>query len=68
MPVGVVGGQPPADFGLRLMDAFRRSLSFPTFSSDTVPGTDRRALRSSQFDDAAKGDLRTVFGRIVLAP
>ncbi|MGY5012124.1 zinc-dependent alcohol dehydrogenase family protein [Streptomyces sp. 900105755] len=58
--VGVVGGQPPADFGTRLMDAFRRSLSFATFSSDTVPGPDRQAVRSSQFADAARGDLRTV--------
>ncbi|MFJ9025234.1 zinc-binding dehydrogenase [Streptomyces sp. NPDC102259] len=58
--VGVVGGQPPADFGMRLMDAFRRSLSFATFSSDTVPGPDRQAVRSSQFADAARGDLRTV--------
>ncbi|MFD5142999.1 zinc-binding dehydrogenase [Streptomyces sp. NPDC058401] len=58
--VGVVGGQPPADFGTRLMDAFRRSLSFSTFSSDTVPGPDRRAVRSNQFTDAASGDLRTV--------
>ncbi|MFD4507074.1 zinc-dependent alcohol dehydrogenase family protein [Streptomyces sp. NPDC058457] len=58
--VGVVGGQPPADFGTRLMDAFRRSLSFATFSSDTVPGPDRQAVRSSQFADAAHGDLRTV--------
>ncbi|MFD9322990.1 zinc-binding dehydrogenase [Streptomyces sp. NPDC060053] len=58
--VGVVGGQPPADFGTRLMNAFRRSLSFATFSSDTVPGPDRQAVRSSQFADAAHGDLRTV--------
>lgn len=58
--VGVVGGQPPADFGTRLMDAFRKSLSFATFSSDTVPGQDRQAVRSSQFADAARGDLRTV--------
>ncbi|GAB1333205.1 zinc-binding dehydrogenase [Streptomyces sennicomposti] len=58
--VGVVGGQPPADFGMRLMDAFRRSLSFATFSSDTVPGPDRQAVRSSHFADAAHGDLRTV--------
>lgn len=63
--VGVVGGQPPADFGMRLMDAFRRSLSFATFSSDTVPGADRRAVRSSQFDDAAKGDLRTVVHEVL---
>ncbi|WP_405632973.1 zinc-binding dehydrogenase [Streptomyces sp. NBC_00016] len=58
--VGVVGGQPPADFGTRLMAAFRKSLSFATFSADTVPGPDRQAVRSSQFADAARGDLRTV--------
>ncbi|MEU8789619.1 zinc-binding dehydrogenase [Streptomyces sp. NPDC048643] len=58
--VGVVGGQPPADFGMRLMDAFRRSLSFATFSSDTVPGPERQAVRSSQFAAAAGGLLRTV--------
>jgi NADPH:quinone reductase-like Zn-dependent oxidoreductase len=58
--VGVVGGQPPTDFGMRLIDAFRRSLSFATFSSDSVPGTERQAVRSSQFTDAARGDLRTV--------
>lgn len=59
MAVGVVGGQPPADFGMRLMDAFRRSLSFATFSSDSVPGPDRQAVRSAQFADAALGELRT---------
>jgi NADPH:quinone reductase-like Zn-dependent oxidoreductase len=63
--VGVVGGQPPADFGMRLMDAFRRSLSFATFSSDTVPGPDRRMVRSSQFADAARGDLRTVVHEVL---
>lgn len=63
--VGVVGGQPPADFGMRLMNAFRRSLSFATFSSDTVPGSDRQAVRSSQFADAALGDLRTVVHEVL---
>ncbi|WP_030739554.1 zinc-binding dehydrogenase [Streptomyces sp. NRRL S-31] len=58
--VGVVGGQPPADFGMRLLDAFRKSLSFAAFSSDTVPGPDRQAVRSSHFAAAARGDLRTV--------
>ncbi|MET9290592.1 zinc-binding dehydrogenase [Streptomyces sp. NPDC003077] len=58
--VGIVGGQPPADFGTRLLDAFRKSLSFATFSADTVPEPDRQAVRSSQFADAAHGDLRTV--------
>ncbi|MGX1267396.1 zinc-dependent alcohol dehydrogenase family protein [Streptomyces phaeoluteigriseus] len=63
--VGVVGGQPPSDFGMRLMDAFRRSLSFATFSSDTVPGPDRQAVRSAQFADAAHGGLRTVVHEVL---
>ncbi|TQJ36921.1 zinc-dependent alcohol dehydrogenase family protein [Streptomyces sp. SLBN-115] len=63
--VGVVGGQPPADFGMRLMDAFRRSLSFAAFSSDTVPRPDRQTVRSSQFADAAQGHLRTVVHKVL---
>ncbi|MFD8685973.1 zinc-binding dehydrogenase [Streptomyces sp. NPDC059651] len=63
--VGVVGGQPPADFGMRLLDAFRRSLSFATFSSDTVPILDRQAVRSAQFADAAHGRLRTVVHEVL---
>ncbi|TXS61306.1 MULTISPECIES: zinc-binding dehydrogenase [unclassified Streptomyces] len=63
--VGVVGGPPPADFGARLMEAFRRSLSFATFSSDTVPGSDRQAVRSSQFTEAARGELRTVVHEVL---
>ena len=58
--VGAVGGQPPADFGTTLMAAFRKSLSFATFSSATVPGSDRRAVRSAQFAAAVDGTLRTV--------
>jgi NADPH:quinone reductase-like Zn-dependent oxidoreductase len=35
--VGVVGGQPPKDFGATLMAAFQRSLSVATFSAATCP-------------------------------
>ncbi|WEV24320.1 zinc-binding dehydrogenase [Streptomyces sp. 71268] len=63
--VGVVGGQPPTDFGGRLLAAFRRSLSFATFSSDTVPGPARQAVRSAQFADAARGALRTVVHEVL---
>lgn len=63
--VGVVGGRPPADFGMRLMDAFRKSLSFATFSSDTVPAPERQAVRSAQFAAAARGDLRTVVHEVL---
>ncbi|MEU5088821.1 zinc-binding dehydrogenase [Streptomyces sp. NPDC021356] len=63
--LGVVGGPPPADFGIRLMDAFRKSLSFAAFSLDTVPGPDRQAVRSSQFAAAARGDLRTAVHEVL---
>ncbi len=58
--VGVVGGQPPEDFGMRLVHGFRKSLTFATFSADTVPGPDRQAVRAEQFAEAARGELRTV--------
>ena len=32
--VGVVAGYPPADFGMTMMAAFQKSLSFATFSTD----------------------------------
>ncbi|MFH8462828.1 zinc-binding dehydrogenase [Streptomyces sp. NPDC017991] len=58
--VGVVAGQPPADFGTKLMAAFRKSLSFATFSADTVASADRHAVRSEQFAAAVRGELQTV--------
>jgi NADPH:quinone reductase-like Zn-dependent oxidoreductase len=35
--VGVAAGYPPADFAMEMFAAFRKSLSFATFSTDTVP-------------------------------
>jgi NADPH2:quinone reductase len=58
--VGVVGGYPPADFGLSLMRGFQRSLTFSTFSLDTVPVAERNRVRALQFEAAALGDLRPV--------
>jgi NADPH:quinone reductase-like Zn-dependent oxidoreductase len=55
--VGAVGGQPPADFGGRLMAAFQRSLSVATFSAATVSGPARNAVRAEQF---ARSGLRAV--------
>ncbi|MFF0495622.1 zinc-binding dehydrogenase [Nocardia aobensis] len=63
--VGVVGGHPPADFGMQLMTAFRKSLSFATFSADTVSEPDRRAVRTEQFAAAGRGELRTVVHEIL---
>lgn len=58
--VGMVGGPPPADFGMSMMAAFRKSMSFATFSADTVSATDRRAVRTEHFAAACRGELHTV--------
>jgi len=58
--VGIVAGQPPDDFGTAMMAAFQKSLSFATFSADTVAEPDRRAVRTAQFDAAARGELPMV--------
>ena len=58
--VGVVAGYPPADFGTRLFAAFQKSLSFATFSADTVAEADRRAVRAAQFAAASRGELHPV--------
>ncbi|MFE7071590.1 zinc-binding dehydrogenase [Streptomyces sp. NPDC057620] len=58
--VGVVAGRPPADFGTKMLAAFRKSLSFATFSADTVTAADRHAVRGEQFAAAGRGDLAAV--------
>ncbi|GGZ91363.1 zinc-dependent alcohol dehydrogenase family protein [Streptomyces bluensis] len=58
--IGAVGGQPPADFGANMMAAFKKSMSFATFSADTVSEPDRRAVRTEQFAAASRGELQLV--------
>ncbi|MFF4753626.1 zinc-binding dehydrogenase [Streptomyces sp. NPDC002514] len=58
--VGAVAGRPPADFGMRMMTDFQKSLSFSAFSAATVTATDRNAVRSEQFAAAARGEIQTV--------
>ncbi|MFJ8002576.1 zinc-binding dehydrogenase [Streptomyces sp. NPDC096310] len=58
--VGAVGGMPPADFGMTMMAAFQKSLSFATFSAATVAEADLRAVRAEQFAAAGRRELRTV--------
>ncbi|MFJ3795223.1 zinc-dependent alcohol dehydrogenase family protein [Streptomyces sp. NPDC090088] len=58
--VGMVGGPPPADFGMTMMAAFRKSMSFATFSADTVSAPERHAVRTEQFAAAGRGELHTV--------
>lgn len=58
--VGAVAGQPPEDFGTKLMAAFQKSMSFATFSAGTVTASDRRTVRTEQFAAASRGELHTV--------
>lgn len=66
--VGVVGGYPPADFGVSLMRAFQRSLLFATFSLNTVPVLERNQVRADQFAAAARGELRAVVHDVLPLP
>jgi NADPH:quinone reductase len=63
--VGIVAGYPPADFGMSLMRAFQRSLSFSTFSLDTVAAERRNRIRAEQFEAAARGELTSVVHEIL---
>ena len=58
--VGVVAGHPPADFGMKMFAAFQKSMSFATFSTDTVPGPDRTAATAGLFADASRGEFHAV--------
>jgi NADPH:quinone reductase len=58
--VGVVAGFPPADFAMELFAAFQKSMSFATFSADTVAEPDRRGVTAELFTAAGRGELHTV--------
>jgi NADPH:quinone reductase len=58
--VGAMAGDPPADFGLTMFAAFQKSMSFATFSGNTVPEADRRAETAEIFAAAVRGKLRSV--------
>ena len=63
--VGVVAGSPPADFGMQMYAAFQRSLSFATFSTNTVPQPERRAATAELFEAAGRGELRSVVHEVL---
>jgi NADPH:quinone reductase-like Zn-dependent oxidoreductase len=56
--VGAIGGHPPEDFAMAMFAAFRKSMSFATFSADTVPGLDRRAVTADLFAAAGRGEVQ----------
>jgi NADPH:quinone reductase-like Zn-dependent oxidoreductase len=58
--VGVVAGYPPADFGTEMFTAFQKSMSFATFSTDTVPQPARSAATAALFTAASRGELHAI--------
>lgn len=63
--LGTVGGPPPADFGMRMFAAFQRSLSFATFSANTVSMAERAAATGEALAAVGRGDLRSVVHRVL---
>lgn len=63
--VGAVAGQPPADFGTKIMAAFQKSMSFAAFSAATVARADLRAVRGRQFAAAGRGEIETVVHEVL---
>ncbi|MBL7499553.1 zinc-binding dehydrogenase [Frankia sp. CNm7] len=55
--VGAVAGDPPADFAMRMFAAFQKSMSFATFSANTVREADLRAVTADLFSAASRGEL-----------
>ena len=63
--VGAVAGDPPADFGAQLFAQFQRSLSFATFSANTVSEPERRAAIAELFAAAGRGELHPVVHEVL---
>jgi NADPH:quinone reductase len=63
--VGVVAGYPPPDFAMGMFTAFQKSMSFATFSTDTVPAADRRAAIAELFAAASRDELRAVVHEVL---
>ena len=64
--VGIVAGPPPADFAMPMFAAFGKSLSFATFSTDTVPAPDRRAAITELLAAGRRGEVHAVVHEVLL--
>ncbi|MFI6043918.1 zinc-binding dehydrogenase [Nocardia sp. NPDC051321] len=63
--VGVMAGIPPADFATPMIAAFQKSMSFATFSADTISLPDRAAATTALFAAADHGDLKAVVHEVL---
>jgi NADPH2:quinone reductase len=58
--VGIVGRYPPAGFGMAILGALQRSVSFGTLSLGTVPRAELARVRTQQFAAAVRGKIHAV--------
>jgi NADPH2:quinone reductase len=58
--VGAVAGYPPADFGMTMFAAFQKSLSFATFSADSITWPVRRSAIAELLGAAGRREVRPV--------
>ena len=63
--VGAVAGPQPADFAMEMFAAFQKSMSFATFSTDTIAEPDRRAAIAGLFAAASRGELHSVMHELL---
>ncbi|TDD55120.1 zinc-dependent alcohol dehydrogenase family protein [Saccharopolyspora elongata] len=63
--VGAVAGDPPTDFAMEMFAAFQKSMSFATFSANTVPAADRQVVTAELFAAASRGELATVVHEVL---
>jgi NADPH:quinone reductase len=65
LAVGAVAGYPSTDFGMELFAAFQKSMSFATFSTNTVAESDRQAAIAELFAAALRGELQAVVHEVL---
>jgi NADPH:quinone reductase and related Zn-dependent oxidoreductases len=63
--VGAVGGFPPDDFAKTMLSTFQKSLTFSTFSANTVSELNRRETAVHLFELASKGELEIMIHEVL---
>jgi NADPH:quinone reductase-like Zn-dependent oxidoreductase len=63
--VGAVAGWPSPDFASAMIGQFQRSLSFATFSTNTVPEAEQQAAVAELFAVGARGELASVVHEVL---
>ncbi|MFI6996714.1 zinc-binding dehydrogenase [Nocardia sp. NPDC050175] len=63
--VGAMAGMPPTDFGTPMITGFQKSMSFATFSADTISPPARRTATADLFAAATRNELKAVVHEVL---